>query len=299
MEQTNNEKNRFGINTRITFSSASVTGVPGHRAGKGCYPLPEVDPKRIAKVLMHFTGICNVILGSVMDTAETYMVDAESAIRMAGMYKRDIKFRMKIAREKFDAQKRVYYANVAGREQLYMDMLDKVQDDIAPDLKKQYFSILAVLKKHNIGWDDMKAKLEVAWMALYLACKVYEGVVAGSTHLCGTDTATFFSPLNPKDVFAAWEKLCTIICDYDDATTRDISTDKNVNLAFDIILNKLCDSNYVDNRCREVLDEHPEFNKRRHELEAKMQEDKIRDAASEALDNEKWRRVTKTFKIRQ
>ena len=291
---------RLNISTNVQFKNAASDVVTGTNPRPGVLlPLQEVNPKRVAKVLSRFSALANVMLGAVLDTAESAMVDAESALRQDGLLKGAAKHRMKIARQKYNRLKSVFYENVRGREELYIDLLDTFADDVNSDIEKLYWPLLHILNRHNIKNAPTKARADVAWLAFHIAEKVYSGIVEASTQLSGVKTKDFFCLVNPTDTFQAWDCLCKIIdTDYTDEIYKELSDDRNINLGFEVLVSKLLDYDEVERRCQYILDSHPEISEEAEAARNELFEERLEHGTETVIAKSYKGAATRRFKIR-
>ena len=197
------------------------------------------------------------------EAARVAVSDAIRALQQEGLYKQKIKFwckRTEAIYEKYESQ---ILATFDERRQIMLDYLDSVEDLLRHDIDILNLSLKGVLDRTNEPQSMLKARLETARILLEHAVLTYKDVMDEVKHREGggvINYAQIFHPACLDGAYRAWLNVTEHILKSNNIV--DFNGDKNCQLAFRIIQDKLTNIKWVNEVGTMALSYNPELAKK-------------------------------------
>ena len=120
----------------------------------GCFNtfrLTEHQAERTHAKIDRCCSFYYITCGSVYNVAQSAMVDAAAELReRPDIFRHRLKYNVRRALAAYDVWNRKMECQLADRYQLWLDISDKVDEEMQPHITKLYWAIKAVLMKRNI-----------------------------------------------------------------------------------------------------------------------------------------------------
>lgn len=198
----------------------------------------------------HYSAMFWAVIAPINNVAIMETKTAYDLLVKTKYFKQNIKRNAKLTMERIDkydnAIIRTMKKNVNGdRSQYWMDYTDEHLDSIKHDLDMFYLSVLQVLTKFEEVDREMKARLVTSHALVNYAVGMYDAYfkkVEDSYHI---NIEHYFRDARLNYIQSPWSEVVNTIC----VTNKpmDVNSDKNVNLAFNIIerhildIDRICD----------------------------------------------------------
>ena len=179
-----------------------------------------------------------ITCGSVYNVAQSAMVDAAAELReRPDIFRHRLKYNVRRALAAYDVWNGKMERQLADRYQLWLDISDKVDEEMQPHITKLYWAIKAVLMKRNIPDYALRARCETALIVCHLARTYTDAVFAHMRETVGVDVgAFFFTGADFSDVSHFWEEAFSgYLATADGQEKIDFNDDSNCRLALDIL----------------------------------------------------------------
>lgn len=209
-----------------------------------------------------------ITIGSIMDVADSKVVDIISDLKKQGLYKHKLKHDINNYRRSYDVYKGAINVSIKDKEsaELYLNTLDTIIDDVAPDLLKQKYAVKNALGKcyksnHSVDIDIL-ADLYVVLRLYYVAQDVYKRIINitkrdvrtifGKEKIevpKGLDNSmtAIFGKHNPAHVAGAWLKVANHFYEPIDEEVMDmVNNTPDVQNGDVIITRKLVNGDNID-----------------------------------------------------
>lgn len=185
------------------------------------------------------------IVGGCLNIAQTLMVDAIEEIKKQGLYRQKAKMLGKLALARMEDElntikSALQIIAIYGKDsyQLWLDVTDKMQEILQPDMDKMFYAYDNYLLKKKKDKHIMLAKIYFASTFLYYCTeRVYPAVARGVMNRAGLDMKQVFPNGDAKNIRKAWEGMEQIVAWHYGIV--DFGEDANCRLAMDVLDNRL------------------------------------------------------------
>lgn len=244
------------VKERMEESAAELMEAKGGKPRRG-----TEDWERGLKGVME---IINVMLGSTLDVANSIELDAVDKMKRRDLWCREVK------RAGGDVLRRhrllfcTFRRNNRKVSDLYVELLDVIQEEITRDVKLFYFPIKRVMDRYRVEDSDMMADIEVATTLLDLGRLTYETVCEIGRRELGVQLERAIFPVDPRPLLHRWKELRTMVMRgrYPEGLLEALNKDADVQRGVDVLCRKLVDTAFMDEMCQRIVSEHPDWRER-------------------------------------
>lgn len=205
--------------------------------------------------------IINVMLGSTLDVANSIELDAVGRLKGLGWYRQGVKQAGNDVLHRHRLIFSIFRQNNRQVSDLYVELLDMIQEEITRDVKRFYFPIKRVMDKFRLENSDMFANIEVATTLLDLGCLTYRTVCEIGRKELNVNLERAITPVDPAPILRRWKELRAMVMRgrYPEGLLEALNKDADVQRGVDILCSKLVSTEFLDNVCQRLVEEHPEW----------------------------------------
>lgn len=217
------------------------------------FRLAEGQAERTRNKIDRCCSLYYITCGSVYNVAQSAMVDAAAELRSRpDIFRHKLKYNVRRALAAYDVWNGKMARQLTDRYQLWLDISDKVDEEMQPHIQKLFFAIKAVLMKRRVPDYALRARCETALVVCKLARTYTDAVFAHMRETVGVDVGSFFfAGADFSDVTHLWEEAFTgYLATADGEDKIDFNDDPNCRLALDV-LDRMLSEQRVFNRAGE------------------------------------------------
>lgn len=232
-------------------------------APRGNYLSGIATPEKMKEQMLLVDRGCSlyyVMMGSIFNVMNSAMVEAMCLVRQnKRFFRQQVKHDFNKAVECFDAWVVKMKNTLGSRFQLWLDVSDKVDEDLRMDVVKLNFAFDNYLLKNGEPDNKMKASIQTVITLLDIADLTCEKMFDEVQHQCGRDIRPLFRGATMKDVKFYWNRACKPIqkCK-DNRKEIDFNDSNDCKLAVMIIMKKISDINLYNRASSYALHLNPE-----------------------------------------
>lgn len=217
--------------------------------------------KKAVKVFDHLNTIINLVLSSINTVAGKAIIDVKEKIEGTKYFRHSIKHFSNQAVCYYYKYERAHRKNFEGRDDLFLDYLDKVEENI----KKEYNATRLAIWTHFIlskePEPEIRAKIEFAYQITQVACHLYDLLIdiarRETGYTCDFNQYLYMARLTKplyfmkrlRDDFV--KEICGNILDVGDV--------KNISENLKAMGTKLIDNEFIEKAGYEAIALHPEY----------------------------------------
>ncbi len=210
----------------------------------------EQQRAELHRRIMKVSSLVHTIVCSGNDIAHSKMLDAIERLKDEGMFVRNVKYYANEAIRRYERFERVRKADTGHREQLHINYLDYATEAIESDLRNLHFSIKHFLNRRKETQTDIKTYVISAEAMLYTSVRLFDSLMTSVRKQYGFDFTPFFIEARLDSTLSSWKNVSEAVAGQDILQTGD----KLINLAIDVIANRLSDPQFIDKcGCKAIM----------------------------------------------
>ena len=130
--------------------------------------------KKSVEVFDHLNTIANLVLSSVNTVAGKAIADMNESLKASKYYRMEVKKFAKEAQDAYYEYEKSHRKNFEGRDGLFLDFLDRVEDNIKQEYNATMLSIWTYFILSKEPKPELRAKIEFAHNLTALCTRLYD-----------------------------------------------------------------------------------------------------------------------------
>jgi len=216
---------------------------------------PGMSEQRYMAGFDKTNALVNVLVGVANEAARIAIAQGVDAIKSAGLYKQRVKMWVNETERRQNVYEALHFSNFGDRRQLYLDLLDRVEDEFGKHIFNFYMSVKQCLDKFGVPQSEVKARVECGRVMATLAVAQFDVLMRQMKKETGVDYTGFFLPGRYTAPLQSWTEVADIIVvDKTKGKLVDLNSDANCMLAMEILSRKLNDADEMEKMCLQALE---------------------------------------------